>query len=558
MPPRIIRTQRLCARYYSTSRTRSQYHRNWIVWGTGFAIGGIFYASPWHNLIQNEPKQLPLDHQRQLNRTWTDVGAWAWGTNKYGITTPSEDSLVTRTPARIPAFDETAFRHVVLAEKHAAAVDLNGNVWQWGDPDRRYPSNADISGLAASPFKLPKQNLDDIQPKLTLQNKDIIKLAATEDKLFALGRNGKVYVLDSKTLERKPVGSSWWWPFGDDAKTIRLDNAVGGERITSIQSGSHHLLALTKGGRVLVASADGMGNSNRQLGDAADSDALKPVPLLAGVKCAEIAAGDLHSLARTQDGRVYAWGANNNGQCGVTNDYKDRPFPTELRFDPFYPRKDAVSCARIAAGGNNSFFVVDKRDGTTGAETVDVLSVGAGQQGALGNNTWSHIQATPVKVRFISGLVEFSEKLNKVIPIKIHDIAVGQTHVAAILDNHSAIHTDTDDLPEGAIFGRDILTWGGNQDFQLGSGKRNNVCMPRHIPPFEIQEALPTTADDTLASSPGVMDMTLRPSTRLQLAPASKRRVKSSVDGGYQKLQVQQAIALGNGTSMVYYTPVKP
>jgi Regulator of chromosome condensation (RCC1) repeat len=60
-----------------------------------------------------------------------------------------------------------------------------------------------------------------------------------------------------------------------------------------------------------------------------------------------------------------------------------------------------LACSRIAAGGNNSYFVIDKIDKDKRPVT-EVYSAGMGQYGQLGNAMYSQLQPTPVKVKEIS------------------------------------------------------------------------------------------------------------------------------------------------------------
>jgi hypothetical protein len=62
-------------------------------------------------------------------------------------------------------------------------------------------------------------------------------------------------------------------------------------------------------------------------------------------------------------------------------------------------------CSKIAAGGSNSYFVVDKVD-KAGRQVTEVYSAGMGQYGQLGNATYSQIQLSPVKVKEISNNME--------------------------------------------------------------------------------------------------------------------------------------------------------
>lgn len=54
----------------------------------------------------------------------------------------------------------------------------------------------------------------------------------------------------------------------------------------------------------------------------ARASSLRPggLPFKRGVKIAKVAAGSYHSFAVTTEGRVYAWGLNNFGELGVEDD----------------------------------------------------------------------------------------------------------------------------------------------------------------------------------------------------------------------------------------------
>jgi hypothetical protein len=62
-------------------------------------------------------------------------------------------------------------------------------------------------------------------------------------------------------------------------------------------------------------------------------------------------------------------------------------------------------CSRIAAGGNNSYFVIDKIDKAQHPAT-EVYAAGMGQYGQLGNAMYNQLQLTPVKVKEISNNTE--------------------------------------------------------------------------------------------------------------------------------------------------------
>ena len=59
----------------------------------------------------------------------------------------------------------------------------------------------------------------------------------------------------------------------------------------------------------------------------------KIVDELSGIRIADIAVGDTHCLALTQDCTVYAWGLNNMGQCGLGHANSPICTPQKIRFE---------------------------------------------------------------------------------------------------------------------------------------------------------------------------------------------------------------------------------
>lgn len=55
------------------------------------------------------------------------------------------------------------------------------------------------------------------------------------------------------------------------------------------------------------------------LGDLEDQEKPMLIEGLAGLKVKKIACGSWHSVAITQDGDMYVWGWNSNGQLGIKN-----------------------------------------------------------------------------------------------------------------------------------------------------------------------------------------------------------------------------------------------
>lgn len=92
-----------------------------------------------------------------------------------------------------------------------------------------------------------------------------------------------------------------------------------------------------------------------------------------------------------------------------------------------------------------------------------------------------------------------SERTNLTHPVPIHNISIGRPgHVAVVLDT---VET------EGHIaFGRDVMVFGHNAAYQLGTGKRSNLCVPQHLhplPPPTPTAGAPTPANIAAAGDSG-------------------------------------------------------
>ena len=76
-------------------------------------------------------------------------------------------------------------------------------------------------------------------------------------------------------------------------------------------------------------------NSGSQLG--LESPAVQPLPTkiepLRGLKWKQLAMGAEHACALTVDGQVYAWGNNEDGQCGQMQKDDVVKVPREMRIE---------------------------------------------------------------------------------------------------------------------------------------------------------------------------------------------------------------------------------
>lgn len=489
-----------------------------------------------------------------------------WGSNEHAVVAPDQQqSEVVRRPRLLQ--DGLALRDLHLQETYGAAVDVNGDVLQWGD------------GFAPAAS-------GDFAPVKTLRGFDIARLACTGQHIFALTRGGKVYAFpaarDAQSIDNgdsaaKASWLGWLWPFGASNPvkaivTIQPDSQLSrGERFVDLSAGEQHVLARTSSGRAFACAAGPLANSRGQLGvrsvkpadniDATNSDglallapdpllnevkravrrptALEPmlippgmtreqfeastetffdsvrtkyppssttefgppavtehpappttpatrpfsttlheIPSLRGIEIGSIKCGFRHSLFLLSSGRALALGANTHGQLGLGSPFAGL-MSVEVPAEVSGALRRGGRVTQIEAGGDGSWWVVEREDAEgaassmrsgrgTGRRIVELLAAGQGQFGAIGNGTWSHSSA-PTRVKTVSGLLEFDERASELRPIGIHSLAAGPTHAAIVLDN-----------AVGA-FGRDVFVLGRNASYELGTGKRTNVCAPQHL-----------------------------------------------------------------------------
>lgn len=663
-----------------------------IVAGASFFL----MASPLLNeapvsATQEKRNLVEVTQQDLMRARATTQGVYAWGSNRYNVVAP-DSPLVTlvRSPRSIPYFDGIALRDLVLEEKHGVAVDANGDVLQWGlgffDPSSRQRSDDALDDVPLG-RRREKEKANEMTPKgsmaaqpmapvKTLVGKDIVKVVASDRKVFALGSRGDIYIFAAVQSEQWPgKAAGWSWnplslfgllskPMIDHEKFSLVPGVASfarGEKIVEVSSGTSHLLARSNKGRTFSAPIDEDGNAFGQLGtrriilnspkddgkvelveavmeprmlieqiesipktfrqsDVLPSWALPPgmegdsvgrhkprqyanvyerrkvesglppltepswsirfcttlheVPALRGVEVAQIAAGSEHSLARTPSGRVLGWGRQTHGQSGLGAGIAVEavPVPTEVVLSKCFPNTSVdITCTDIAAGADNSFFVMSRREpGTPGVGTkIDVLAVGKGQWGTLGNAMWSQVTATPVRVKTVSGLLEYSERTGKTHPVPIHSISVGKPGSVALV-------LDTVETEGHQAFGRDVMVFGHNAAYQLGTGKRSNLSVPQHLQPLPpstqtIGGEVPGL--DTDKADPKLREadvnsgaLTHMPHKRLQLVGSTKGETRSAPDfandgqdegrvGGKKKkrAEIEETIICGSVSMAIFW-----
>ncbi|KAJ1559158.1 hypothetical protein HK405_011774, partial [Cladochytrium tenue] len=412
------------------------------------------------------------------------VGVWVWGSNSRRVADPSvADDAVFRRPHFVEAFNGMELRDLKFAKTHAAAIDASGNLVQYG---------ASLHELG---------NPADRRPLVTLRGKDLVQLAVTPSAVFALSRSGAVLRIPAAPPSSVVASAA-------PASPVAFASGAGSrsERIAAVAAGDHHLLALGASGRVYSCAVDAAGDRWGQLGHAStinlaaddggaaldnDSDLLLLRPVTAGglgaVRIAQVAAGSCFSVARSESGDVYAWGANHLGQLGLgsfTSMSESAAFSSPQLVKSLWSRTRAVErppgsrCSNVVAAGDTVYYVVDHPDST------EVFAAGLGLSGQLGNSGYQHVAHRPVRIAALSNLQAYSESARRVLPIRVKDLVASPTHAVAILD--AASPSPASGRPLG-----DVVAWGLNDRGQLAraDGRRANAPAPVWVAPLALPPA---------------------------------------------------------------------
>lgn len=272
-----------------------------------------------------------------------------------------------------------------------------------------------------------------------------------------------------------------------DAESCSVPQAVEalrGQGITAVSCGAEYSIAVSRSTKQLYSW--GWGDFGR-LGHGHGGDCFSPQPVaaLSGVAVRQVACGDAHTLVVTDDGGLFTFGRNQNGQLGIGT--------TE---DALAPRKVEalahLTVSSVAAGAEHS--VVATADGR-------VYAFGWGRYGCLGDGTRED-RHVPTPTKGLEG-------------VHVAQVACGWRHSICVSDRHKLYtfgwgkfgqigHGDNEDRLEGAevkaMAPHDIklvaggwrhtaavdsdgqcYTWGWGKFGQLGLGDGNDRWAPEAV-----------------------------------------------------------------------------
>ncbi|XP_012527820.1 probable E3 ubiquitin-protein ligase HERC4 isoform X2 [Monomorium pharaonis] len=258
-----------------------------------------------------------------------------------------------------------------------------------------------------------------------LESKDVEEIACGENYTVVVTKNGQMY----------SCGNNDYGQLGHEMPRKRLQLIPGLDAFVfkTIACGNCHTLAVNEWGQLFSWGC----NLNGQLGlDTVISMERVPrmVKALGTNVIVQIACGVEHSIALTNDGDLYAWGSNRDGQLGLGSDACAEIKPKRIT------SLNAIPIAFVACGGYHT-VVISK----------------SGAIFSWGRNTFGQLGLNDRKVRKL--------------PCQLRTLRNAKVCYAACGEEFTVFLT-----MDGGVF-----TCGAGMYGQLGHGNNTNEILPRQV-----------------------------------------------------------------------------
>jgi alpha-tubulin suppressor-like RCC1 family protein len=321
---------------------------------------------------------------------------WSWGDNARG-----ELGNAQTTTRLLPAeqMQHALWRQVATSSRFSAAIRDDGTLWLWGE------NNNGQLGDGTRTYR--------VEPVQEITH-------ASDWKMVALGQ--------SYTVALKNDGTIWGWGYnghgelGDGTTALRVSpvqESSFSTDWTAVSTGFYHTVALKNDGTIWGWGYNGHG----ELGDGTTTSRRMPVQENSGATdWVALDAGGYHTAALKNNGTLWSWGYNGNGELGDGT--------TTSRTSPVQENSVATDWSAVSAGFYHT--VALKNNGT-------LWAWGRNSDGQLGDST----------------------RTQRSIPTQE---ATGSTNWRAIsAGGYHTIGAKTDDS---------LWLWGANNEGQLANGTR--------------------------------------------------------------------------------------
>ncbi|XP_041255805.1 X-linked retinitis pigmentosa GTPase regulator isoform X3 [Onychostruthus taczanowskii] len=230
-------------------------------------------------------------------------------------------------------------------------------------------------------------------------------LKPEKPKLAVCGRNHTLVYTEKGNVYAAGGNSEGQLGLGDteERTTFHLIRFFTNQhKIKQLSAGSYTSAAVTEDGQLFVWGD----NSEGQIGLASEASVSVPCKVDIGKPVSFVSCGYYHSALITGDGELYTFGESVNGKLGL--------FPEQLKNNrvpqPVLGIMEKVN--KVACGGEHTVVLTE----------TDVYTFGLGQYGQLGHGTFVFESSVPRPVKRLKRH-------------KICNIACGENHTAVVAEN---------------------------------------------------------------------------------------------------------------------------
>lgn len=252
-----------------------------------------------------------VDNHRNGNVFAIDVQGklWVWGDRNSSGQLGTGDEKTYKYPVQIA--EETTFQQA-LGGENGLGLDENGEVLIWGTNEV-----GQIDWQARNKISQPL-------PVCIMEEKEFVKVVAEPSVTFAIDTEDTL----------------WEWR----AEMSTYQQAAPGMKIKEIAAGDSHYLAIDTEGQLWT-----WGTNDAGLGNGVTTSSDVPIQIIKGKQFAQVAAGGTFSLALDTEGSLWSWGKSDCGALGLGSNIKSTKTPMQVKSDTKF--------VQITAGYDHAYAI---------------------------------------------------------------------------------------------------------------------------------------------------------------------------------------------------------
>lgn len=261
----------------------------------------------------------------------TEGAIYGWGTfrKNEGILGFERGNHTAKYPVYIESMKKVT--QIVCGTNHVYALDASQRVYAWGNGQQNQLGRRVNERTLTEALQPNRIGFHDTSAKRHSQK--IVSIASGDYHGLAIAEDGHIWAWGANNYCETGYPDN---AGADDASLLvpKIIHSLEGKNVISLEGGSHHNIAITKDGEVLVwGRCDGSQtgipaekleaetNEDKVLKNNGKAKILvQPTPILNLKDIVSGACGPDHTIVIDKNGRAYSWGFSANYQTGLGTD----------------------------------------------------------------------------------------------------------------------------------------------------------------------------------------------------------------------------------------------